>query len=62
MIDFLVPCPHFSADIKDKIVLSSFLLDLGYVGAGMPTTDSEAREFAANATDPVRHLRNSASG
>ena len=31
--------------------------DLGYVGAGMPTTESEAAEFAANVADPVRHLK-----
>lgn len=31
--------------------------DLGYVGAGMPTTDLEAQEFAANVADPVRHLK-----
>jgi hypothetical protein len=30
--------------------------DLGYVGAGMPTTDKEAKEFAANVADPVKHL------
>ena len=30
--------------------------DLGYVGAGMPTTAEEAAEFAANVADPVRHL------
>jgi hypothetical protein len=31
--------------------------DLGYVGAGMPTTEIEAQEFAANVADPVRHLK-----
>jgi hypothetical protein len=30
--------------------------DLGFVGAGMPTTEEEAKEFAANVADPVRHL------
>ena len=34
-----------------------YLPDLGYVGGGMPTTDQEAREFAANVADPTRHLR-----
>jgi hypothetical protein len=31
--------------------------DLGYVGGGMPTTEDEAKEFAANVADPLRHLR-----
>ena len=31
--------------------------DLGYVGGGMPTTDEEAIEFAANVADPTRHLK-----
>jgi len=31
--------------------------DLGYVGAGMPTTELEAKEFAANVADPTRHLK-----
>ena len=32
------------------------LADLGYVGGGMPTTDEEAKAFAANVADPVKHL------
>ena len=37
--------------------------DLGYVGGGMPTTDEEAKEFAANVADPAKHLndRNAAA-
>ena len=39
------------------------LADLGYVGGGMPTTDEEAKTFAANVADPVKHLndRNAAN-
>ena len=32
------------------------MADLGYVGGGMPTTDEEARQFAVNVADPVKHL------
>ena len=38
------------------MLLSQGLADLGYVGGGMPTTDEEAKAFAANVADPVKHL------
>jgi len=39
-----------------SVLLSQGLADLGYVGGGMPTTDEEAKAFAANVADPVKHL------
>ena len=44
------------ANSQCHVLLSQGLADLGYVGGGMPTTDEEAKAFAANVADPVKHL------
>jgi len=49
--------PTYVADTSSCM----FHPDLGYVGAGMPTTEAEAAEFAANVADPTRHLRKASS-